>query len=246
MACQAYLGRMTRDFWIGIAQDDHGAEGWRFDGEEPVQDASGQSARDVLARLSDTAVTVIVQDGQNAQTVPAPVLTAALPLTDLTQDRPRGLLPATARLRIAGVLSTRPNWDGVICLPTQDATHWCQISADEIVSFQSALTPRLGQAMGAADVADTDALADTMSRPERLSLHLRSATLSDDGQAIAGHLLGAELAAMRAYWLGQRVIVIAQDTLYSGALDTQGVPVERVMPRDTLRAGLVALRGKSR
>ncbi len=237
---------MAQDIWIGIAQDGTQAQGWRFDGARPVKDASGRTAQDVLAGLAETTATVIVQDGQGRQPVPAPVLTEAMPLTDLSQDRPRGLLPATARLQIAGSLSARPNWDGVICLPTQEATHWCQISADEVVSFQSALTPRLGQAMGAADVADADALADTMSRPERLSLHLRSATLADDRQAVAGHLLGAELAAMRAYWLGQRVIVIAQDTLYSDALGAQGVPVERVAPQDAMRAGLVALRGKVR
>lgn len=237
---------MTQDFWIGIAQDDHGAEGWRFDGAHPLDHAYGPSAQDVLTGLAQTAATVIVQDGLNAQPVPALALPDALPVTDLTQDKPRGLLPATARLRIAGVLSTRPNWDGVICLPGQEATHWCQISANEVVSFQSALTPSLARAMGAADLADAEALADTMSRPERLSLHLRSASLMDDRQAIAGHLLGAELAAMRAYWLGQRVIVVATHDLYPGALRAQGVPVESVAPQDATCAGLVALRATSR
>ena len=237
---------MTQDFWIGIAQDDHGAEGWRFDGAQPLDHAYGPSAQDVMAGLAQTAVTVIVQDGQGAQPVPARVLPDALPVKDLEQERPHGLLPATDRLRIAGVLSTRPNWDGVICLPGQEATHWCQISANEVVSFQSALTPRLASAMGAADLADAEALADTMSRPERLSLHLRSAALQNRPRAIAGHLLGAELAAMRAYWLGQRVIVVAQTGLYPDALGAQGVPVERVTPRDTTCAGLVALRGQSR
>jgi 2-dehydro-3-deoxygalactonokinase len=237
---------MTQDFWIGIAQDDHGAEGWRFDGAQALDHASGPSAQDVMAGLAQTAATVIVRDGLGRHPVPAPALPVALPLTDLTQDKPHGLLPATARLRIAGVLSTRPNWDGVICLPGQEATHWCQISANEVVSFQSALTQRLAQAMGAADLADAQALADTMSRPERLALHLRSASLMDDRQAIAGHLLGAELAAMRAYWLGQRVIAVAQTALYRDALVAQGVPADLVAPQDATCAGLVALRATSR
>jgi 2-dehydro-3-deoxygalactonokinase len=237
---------MTQDFWIGIAQDDHGAEGWRFDGAQPIDHACGATAQDVLTGLAQTVPPMIVQDGQDVQPVPAPALPVAMPMTDLAQARPQGLLPATDRLRIAGVLSTRPNWDGVICLPGQEATHWCQISANEVVSFQSALTPRLARAMGAADLADAEALADTMSRPERLSLHLRSASLMDDRQAMAGHLLGAELAAMRAYWLGQRVIVVAMNALYPDALGAQGVPVERVTPKDATCAGLVALRGQSR
>ncbi|MDP5350433.1 MAG: 2-dehydro-3-deoxygalactonokinase [Paracoccaceae bacterium] len=236
---------MTQDFWIGIAQDDHGAEGWRFDGARALEHASGPSAQDVMAGLAQTAAAVIVRDGLGRHPVPAPALPVALPLTDLTQDKPHGLLPATARLRIAGVLSTRPNWDGVICLPGQETTHWCQISANEVVSFQSALTQRLAQAMGAADLADAQALADTMSRPERLALHLRSASLMDDRQAIAGHLLGAELAAMRAYWLGQRVISVAQTALYRDALVAQGVPTDLVAPQDATREGLVALRATS-
>lgn len=237
---------MTQDFWIGIAQDDHGAAGWRFDGAQALDRSAGPSAQDVMAGLAQTATTLIVQDGLGRHPVPAPALPEALPLTDLAQDRPHGLLPATARLRIAGVLSTRPNWDGVICLPGQEATHWCLISANEVVSFQSALTPRLAQAMGAADQADAEALADTMSRPERLSLHLRSAALMEDRRAMAGHLLGAELAAMRAFWLGQRVIVVATNDLYPAALRAQGVPVDRVTPEDATCAGLIALRGLSR
>ena len=127
-----------------------------------------------------------------------------------------------------------------------EVTHWCQISAEEVVSFQSALTPELARALGAADHADLAALTDTMSRPERLALHLRSAELAESADAVAGHLLGAELAAMRPYWLGQQVIVIAQNSLYSEALSSQGVPVETLNPSDAARDGLMALRQKTR
>ena len=238
---------MTQDIWIGMAQDAKAAWGWRFDGVTPRDAASGRNAQDVLAALQASAATVMVQDGRSSHAVPAPVL-AEDPtlLCDLTQTRPRGHLPATARLRIAGVLAARPNWDGVICLALPEATHWCQISANEIISFQSALTPHLAKALGGGGkLADPDALADTMSRPERLSIHLRSATLADDPSAVIGHLLGAELAAMRPYWLGQQVISVAQDSLYSDALSAQGVPVETVAPEKAMCEGLVALRGKS-
>ena len=235
---------MTQNIWIGIEESGATAQGWRFDGASVLQTASGQSQADVLAQLGDDPA-VIVAPAQAMQPVPAPVLSQNLPLAALTQDRPQGRMDAAARLRIAGALAARPNWDGVICLPMEDVTHWCQISADEVVSFQSALTPMLARKLNAAEIADPQALADTMSRPERLSLHLRSATLAHAAEAIAGHLLGAELAAMRPYWLGQQVIVIAQNSLYSGALTAQGVPVETLHPADAARDGLVALRTKT-
>jgi 2-dehydro-3-deoxygalactonokinase len=220
------------------------AQGWRFDGAFVLQTASGPTPAKVLAQLGDDPA-VIVANAQATQPVPAAVLPDTLPLAALTQDRPQGRMDAIARLRVAGALDARPSWDGVICLPMEDVTHWCQISADEVVSFQSALTPMLARTLNAADIADPQALADTMSRPERLSLHLRSAGLAGATAAIAGHLLGAELAAMRPYWLGQQVIVIAQNSLYSGALTAQGVPVETLYPADAARDGLVALRAKT-
>ena len=236
---------MTQDIWIGIEDCGGQATGWRFDGATPREAASGTNAAEVQARLGD-APALIVAETAAAQSVPAAILSDSAALSALTQAQPPGYLDAPARLRIAGAVATRKNWDGVICLPMADVTHWCQISADEVVSFQSALTPMLARTLGAADSADPHAVADTMSRPERLSLHLRSARLAGGAKATAGHLLGAELAAMRPYWLGQRVIVIAQDSLYSQALSAQGVPVETVSPGDAARDGLVALRRKTR
>lgn len=235
-----YLSGMAQDIWIGIEASEGQAQGWHFDGTRVLSTATGPTIESVTAQLGDGPA-LFVKAGQATQPAPAPVLSDALPLPDLTQDKPRGLLCAVARLRIAGALRERPNWDGVVCLPMADATHWCQISANEIVSFQSALTPRLAQILNAADIADPEALADTMSRPERLALHLRSATLSRSGDTVAGHLLGAELAAMRPYWLGQQVITIARNSLYSGALGVQGVPVETLDPQDASRLGLISL-----
>jgi 2-dehydro-3-deoxygalactonokinase len=235
---------MTQNIWIGIEESGGQAQGWRFDGASALQTASGPTPSEVLSQLGDDPA-LIVEDAQATQPVPAPVLPDTLPLAALTQDRPQGRMDAAARLRIAGALAARRNWDGVICLPMDDVTHWCQISADEVVSFQSALTPILARTLNAAEIADPQALADTMSRPERLSLHLRSAMLAHAAEAIAGHLLGAELAAMRPYWLGQQVIVIAQSSLYSSALATQGVPVEMLYPVDAARDGLIALRAKT-
>jgi len=234
---------MKKDIWIGIEVVGHQATGWRFDGATPVEQVSGPTADVVLAGLGKGS-TLIVQESADAQPVPAPVLPDTLPLGSLTQSRPRGHLDAAARLRIAGALADRRNWDGVICIPMANVTHWCQISANEVVSFQSAMTPFLSAAVGASESADPEALADTMSRPERLSVHLRSAALLGLPDALAGHLLGAELAAMRAYWLGQQVLVIAENSLYSAGLSAQGVPVNLLNPVEAARDGLVALREK--
>ncbi|OZB19744.1 MAG: hypothetical protein B7X55_02575 [Rhodobacterales bacterium 34-62-10] len=236
---------MAQDIWIGIEDSGGLASGWRFDGATVVEAASGASVAEVVARLGD-APTLIVGDSKAAQPVPAAILPDTLPLTALTQERPQGHLDAPTRLRIAGPVAARKNWDGVVCVPMAEVTHWCQISADEVVSFQSALTPMLARMLGASQTADPQALADTMSRPERLSLHLRSARLAGAAESVAGHLLGAELAAMRPYWLGQRVIVIAPNSLYSKALASQGVPVELLHPDEAARDGLLALRGRSR
>ncbi|KAA0913302.1 2-dehydro-3-deoxygalactonokinase [Aquicoccus porphyridii] len=163
---------------------------------------------------------------QMSDKVPCPALGSG----DVVQDKPRGRLDADARMAVAGHAVAHPNWDGVICLPGL-RSHWVHLSAGEIVSFQSFLTARLAHALDAGERADADALADTMTRPERLAQQLDSAELGGDRDALLGHLLGAEMAAARPYWLGQQVIVMGDDGLadgYANALGAQGVPVERV------------------
>ena len=236
---------MAQDIWIGAVLDGDMATGWRYDGETALRHVTAPTVAQVTAQLGPAASMLIVDNTAHMQSVPTKALPDDGPMTGLTQDRPRGQLDAAARLRIAGALAARRNWDGTICLPVQDATHWCQISAGEIVSFQSALTPLLARTLGAADRVDPAAMADTLSRPERLALHLRSASLMQAGNAVAGHLVGAELAAMRPYWLGQQILVIAMQDLYPEALLAQGVPVTRVDPLEAAQAGLIALRGKA-
>lgn len=157
--------------------------------------------------------------------VPCPALGSG----DVVQDQPRGMLDADARMAVAGHGLAQPNWDGLILLPGE-RSHWVHVSAGEIVSFQSFLTVRLARALGASERADMNALADTMARPERLAQQLDSAELGGNRDALLGHLLGAEMAAARPYWLGQQVVVMGDDALaegYAMALEAQGVPVER-------------------
>ncbi|MDQ2089525.1 2-dehydro-3-deoxygalactonokinase [Marimonas arenosa] len=148
----------------------------------------------------------------------------------VVQESPRGRLEAAARALVAEFADRQPNWDGVLCLPG-DPTHWVHLSAGEIVSFQSFLTVRLAEALGGGgSQPDMDRLADTMARPERLAGYLREAELSSNRDETLGVLLGAELAAARVYWLGQRVVIAGVGPLadaYASALEGQGVPVQR-------------------
>lgn len=242
----AYPQDMAQDQWTGIIAQRDAALGWQFDGRQVVRTLTGRTEDDIMQSCDDR-LALIVADGKMAAAVPAAVLPQDRPFGDLTQPQPRGLLPASGRICLAGALASRPDWDGVICLQMPDATHWCQISAAEIVSFQSAVTPFLAKAFGAQveaaqDGAFSEAASDTMSRPERLAVHLRSAQLAGNAAAVAGHLLGAELAAMRAYWLGQRMIVIGPDSRYADLLGQQGVQVDVLSVADCMRDGLIALR----
>ena len=178
------------------------------------------------------------------QTVPCAVLPGGNEVPAVTQDTPPDVLSAWARLWVAGYLASHKNWDGVIWALETDVSHWIHISADEIISFASFLTPRLVAVLNGADTACQTALTNTMSRPERLASHLRQAELGSDSRALTGHLLGAELAAARPYWLGQRIALIAPDGAASGyasALELQGVPVDVCRADAMMADGLMAL-----
>ncbi len=154
------------------------------------------------------------------------------------QDTPAGLIGYDVA-RLAGLLDLDPRFDGVACL-IGNQTIWVQISAEEVVSFQAAATKQMANLFGAklssGDGFD-DALSDIMSKPQRLAVKIASLRAAktlgqlDDAalQAqLSGALLGAELAAMRPYWLGQNVVVIGDDApaaLYAQALKNQGVSV---------------------
>jgi 2-dehydro-3-deoxygalactonokinase len=150
-----------------------------------------------------------------------------------------------------------PGFDGIVCLP---GTHskWAHISAGEVVSFQTFLTGEMfallaGHSVGASgwdDAAFAEAVADAITSPARVSARLfglrAEALLADLAPETArarlsGLLIGAELAAARPYWLGQRVVIVAADGIahaYAAALAAQGVQAE-LLPADQMTlAGL--------
>ena len=164
--------------------------------------------------------------------------------------------------QIAGFQKLNPNWDGVICLPGTH-TKWVQMSAGEIVSFQTFMTGEIFDLMCSSSVLrysvagkgwDHDAFGtaveDAISRPEAMAARLFSlraeSLLNDLPQATAkarlsGLLIGAELAAARPYWLGQSIAMIGPKAMgdgYAAALAAQHVPIIRT---DTVHMTLAGL-----
>jgi 2-dehydro-3-deoxygalactonokinase len=167
--------------------------------------------------------------------------------------------------QIAGALALHPAFDGVMCLP---GTHskWAQISAGEVVSFQTFLTGEMfallsensvlrhGMAgRGWDDAAFDRGLSDALSRPDRIGAQLftlRAEGLIADLTAaqararLSGLLIGVELAAAKPYWLGQSITLIGADVLcksYARALSAQGA-APRILPAtECTLAGLASL-----
>ncbi len=192
--------------WIAIGRD--GAEYVAFSLQYSICTGPSRGKDEAAALLGlppSTARIIRIGSGQ-----PDPVPCAVLPaihtrLPALTQDAPPDALNGWLRLWVAGYLACHKNWDGVIWAIETDVSHWIHVSADEIISFAGFLTPRLVTALSGADKPCPKALGNTLSHPERLAAHLHQSGLRGDSQAITGHLLGAELAAARPYWLGQQV-----------------------------------------
>ena len=184
----------------------------------------------------------------------------AAPITPATQDSRIRLhiLPGVSQhspadvmrgeeTQTAGVIHENPQFDGILCLPGTH-TKWIHISAEEIVSFRTAMTGELFALLSKSSVLrhsvtgedfDRDAfdaaVAETLSRPERLAqslFNIRAEGLLH-GQSpaaargrLSGLLIGAELAAAKPYWLGQQVLIggaPALVALYERALQSQGV-----------------------
>ena len=164
--------------------------------------------------------------------------------------------------QIAGLLSVAPQFDGVVCLPGTH-TKWAHVSAGEVVSFRTAMTGEMFALLSQRSVlrhavtAEWDgqafaaAVSETLSRPEGLAaalFNIRARTMvgAADNEArarLSGLLIGAELAAMRAYWLGRHVAVVGEGVLcahYREALLAQGVRADVHSGEDMVLAGLRA------
>lgn len=169
--------------------------------------------------------------------------------------------------QIAGALALYRGFDGAICLP---GTHskWAQISADEVVSFQTFLTGEMFALLsqqsvlrhgmagdGWNETAFDQGVAEGLSRPERLLANLfrlRAEGLIADLEPpaarsrLSGMLIGAELAAAKAYWLGARVALVGSASLtglYARALQAQGLTADVLVAKECTIAGLAFAAG---
>lgn len=188
----------------------------------------------------------------------------------LSQSKPADVMRGE-ETQLAGALALYPNFDGVFCLP---GTHskWAQVSAGEVVAFQTYMTGELfallstqsvlrhsmpaNGADGWDDAAFDEGLSEALSRPDRIAARLFS--LRAEGllhalpgasarARLSGLLIGIELAGAKPYWLGQQVKLIGAEKLsasYARALATQGLQTENLDATACTLAGLSALRLK--
>ncbi|MEM7631035.1 MAG: 2-dehydro-3-deoxygalactonokinase [Pseudomonadota bacterium] len=183
-------------------------------------------------------------------------------LPGLSQASPADVMRGE-ETQIAGFLSEDPGFDGVLCMPGTH-TKWVQISAGEVVSFRTYMTGELFALVSTQsvlrhsmdDAFDTQAFAtavrDGMAHPQALAgrfFGLRAEGLLMEptpGHAkarLSGLLIGAELAAAKPYWLGQRVVLLGANNLsrlYAAALGAEGVMPETADVTRATLAGLTA------
>ncbi len=144
--------------------------------------------------------------------------------------------------QIAGFLSMRPDFNGVVCLPGTH-TKWVRLRDGMVVNFQTFMTGELfallvtksvlrhSVAIGGGDEAAFLEMIDIAAkRPETIASRffaLRGEALihglgpKTAGSRLSGLLIGAELAAARHFWLGGDVTIIgaeALSNLYAKAL----------------------------
>lgn len=164
--------------------------------------------------------------------------------------------------QIAGVTARHPDFDGVICLPGTH-TKWARISAGEVCHFRTAMTGELHSLLTTQsvlrhsittewyDATFTDAVDELMSRPERIASSLFSIRAgglvgkeyTSPAARLSGILIGAELAAMKPYWLGQDVAIVGSaklSRLYGKALALTGLEARVLDATDMTLAGLSA------
>ena len=253
----ALLALITR--WLGpgktvvLACGMVGArQGWREAKYRAVPCTPADAASLTLIATTDTRLDVRIAPG-------------------LSQDRPADVMRGE-ETQIAGALALHPDFDGVFCLP---GTHskWVQVSAGEVVSFQTFMTgelfallstqsvlrhsmPESGAGDGWDDGAFDAGLHDAMSNPNRIAamlFSLRAEGLLHAMQPAAakarlsGLLIGIELAGSKPYWLGQNIKLIGASTLsaiYTRALAAQGITAQVLDATQCTLAGLSSLHAK--
>ena len=224
--------------WIAAIATANGLRGWRLpDGfyatapdEEGLRAALGRDLP--IRRVSGAARPM------PCKVIMPPVNGAIAPVGQSTPPDESG----EAIIAVAGAIAPRPNWDGVV-LVAGVRSCWVHVSAGEAISLQSFVSGQIADTFSVAPTEHSgfdEALNTVLSRPERLATLLARPDLTQG--MIWGGLIGAELAASRAYWLGQQVLITGEKAeLYHTALKMQGVPAEWLDEYETLKAGFLAI-----
>jgi len=167
-------------------------------------------------------------------------------LGGLKQNNPADVMRGE-ETQIRGFLSIFSNFDGIICLPGTH-TKWVHVSAGEVISFRTFMSGELFALMskysvlkhsvnsnGWNDQEFKSAVSESISKPQKIFsdfFKLRADDLLNKVEKtvlrskLSGYIIGAELAGAKPYWLGQNIVILANDDLskmYKAALEGQGV-----------------------
>ncbi|MEO1000289.1 MAG: 2-dehydro-3-deoxygalactonokinase, partial [Pseudomonadota bacterium] len=216
--------RQSADGMAGLAPGDFApalarlTEGW---GEVPVIACGMVGAREGWREAPYRPVPCTPLDPASSVTVGRVRI-----LPGLSQAQPADVMRGEETL-IAGLLADAPDFDGVLCFPGTH-TKWVHVSAGEVVSFRTVMTGELFALLAERSVLrhvvgeeiDWDAfeaaVGEGQGAPGEVTARLFSLRARHllEGPApaaararLSGLLIGAELTAVRPYWLGRRVVV---------------------------------------
>ncbi len=253
---------MTQDTWAYVACNAGRIEYSIFDardtrvahGAVALSEFGPHEPKDVLTSLD---VSFVVLDGAFAgQGVTCPASLAApieiggqfARMTRFTdKSAPDQCFAHAAAL--GAFVADHAKWDGIVIF-AGPVTTWAQVSAGELISFRSSLALKIAYHVMLDRGLDTpdqvgdgfnDAVGSGLSNPETVFSKLSA---SVGAETHLGHVLGAELAAFRSYWLGQDIVILGEgDAAHwiEAALKSQFAMVRRD-PQDYLGRGARAAR----
>ena len=116
---------------------------------------------------------------------------------------------------VGAFVADHAKWDGIVIF-AGPVTTWAHVSAGELISFRSSPSLKIACDMMSdrgLDIPDqvgdafNDAVSSGLSNPESVFSKLSA---SVDAETHLGHVLGADLAAFRSYWLGQDIVILGE------------------------------------
>ena len=150
---------------------------------------------------------------------------------------------------LGAFVADHAKWDGIVIF-AGPVTTWAHVSAGELISFRSSLAVKIAvdvmrdRGLDTADQlgdAFNDAVSSGLSNPKSVFSKLSA---SVDAETLLGHVLGADLAGFRSYWLGQDIVILGDGDaahLIESALKSQFAMVRRGS-QDYLTRGARAVR----